>query len=70
MMSKHIVILKGSPRKRGNSSVLADQVRAGAEAAGAAVEIFYLHGMDIHPCDGCDFCRETGICAVEDDMHR
>jgi multimeric flavodoxin WrbA len=68
MMSKHIVILKGSPRERGNSSVLADQVGAGAEAAGAAVEIFYLHGMDIHPCDGCDFCRETGICAVEDDM--
>jgi multimeric flavodoxin WrbA len=68
MMRKQIVILKGSPRERGNSSVLANQARAGAEAAGASVETFYLHGMDIRPCDGCDFCRETGICAVEDDM--
>lgn len=67
-MRKQIVILKGSPRERGNSSVLANQARAGAEAAGASVETFYLHGMDIRPCDGCDFCRETGICAVEDDM--
>ena len=67
-MSKQIVVLKGSPRERGNSSVLADQVRAGAEAAGAKVESFYLHSMDIRPCDGCDFCRDTGICAVADDM--
>jgi multimeric flavodoxin WrbA len=68
MMRKQIVILKGSPRERGNSSVLANQARAGAEAAGASVETFYLHGMDIRPCDGCDFCRETGLCAIEDDM--
>jgi multimeric flavodoxin WrbA len=67
-MSKQIVILKGSPREQGNSSVLADQARAGAEAAGAVVESFYLHGMDIRPCDGCDFCRETGVCVVRDDM--
>jgi multimeric flavodoxin WrbA len=67
-MSKQIVILKGSPREQGNSSVLADQARAGAEAAGAAVESFYLHGMDIRPCDACDSCRETGTCVIEDDM--
>jgi multimeric flavodoxin WrbA len=70
MMGKYIVILKGSPRERGNSSVLADQAQAGAEAAGADVESFYLHGMDIRPCDGCDFCRGTGVCAVEDDMQK
>ncbi len=68
-MSKNIVILKGSPRVNGNSSVLADQVAAGARAAGAEVEVFYLHAMDIRPCDGCDTCRETdGICVIKDDM--
>ncbi len=67
-MSKKLLILKGSPRQRGNSSILADQAQAGATDAGALVESFFLHGMDIRPCDGCDFCRETGVCVVKDDM--
>ena len=67
-MSKQVVILKGSPREQGNSNVLADQVAAGAQESGAAVESFYLHGMDIRPCDGCDFCQETGVCVLKDDM--
>ena len=36
-MNKSIILLKGSPREGGNSSVLADQARAGAEAGGASV---------------------------------
>jgi multimeric flavodoxin WrbA len=68
LMSKNIVILKSSPREKGNSAVLADQVTAGAKELGAQVNSFYLHGMDIHPCDGCDECRETGACVIKDDM--
>jgi multimeric flavodoxin WrbA len=67
-MDKHVLILKGSPRQEGNSSVLADQVRSGAESAGAVVETVYLHGLNIQPCDGCYFCQDTGVCAIEDDM--
>jgi multimeric flavodoxin WrbA len=65
-----LIIVKGSPRENGNSAILAAQVAAAAEAAGAAVESFYLHGMDIQPCDACDFCQgaaEIG-CVIEDDM--
>jgi multimeric flavodoxin WrbA len=67
-MGVRIVILKGSPRKRGNSSVLADQVAAGAAAAGAEVDSFYLHGLNIRPCKGCDGCVKTGVCVIKDDM--
>jgi multimeric flavodoxin WrbA len=68
-MSKNVLILKGSPRERGNSATLADQAAAGAKAAGARVEAFYLHGMDIRPCDACDLCVEKqGGCVIEDDM--
>jgi multimeric flavodoxin WrbA len=67
-MEKTVVILKGSPRKNGNSSTLAEQAAAGAREAGAQVESFNLHEMDIRPCDGCDFCVETGMCVVKDDM--
>ncbi len=68
-MSKKILILKGSPRERGNSAALAAQVEAGARECGAQVERVYLHGLEIRPCDGCDLCIETGQwCAIEDDM--
>ncbi len=68
-MQKKIVILKGSPRVNGNSATLADQVAAGVRKAGAQVETFMLHNMDISPCDGCDTCLETGgVCVIKDDM--
>jgi multimeric flavodoxin WrbA len=68
-MSKSILILKGSPRKKGNSAVLADQVLSGAEKAGAEVESVYLSGLNINPCDACDACQSgNGGCIVQDDM--
>ena len=68
-MSKSILILKGSPRKNGNSAVLADQVFAGAKKSGAEVESVYLSGLNINPCDACDVCQGgNGGCIVEDDM--
>jgi len=69
-VTSKIVIVKGSPREKGNSATLAAQVAAGAEAAGAQVESFYLHGMDIQACDACDMCQSVADldCIVEDDM--
>ena len=65
-----VLVVKGSPRERGNSAALADQVAAGARATGAHVESVYLHAMDIQPCDGCDFCQGAADmgCAIDDDM--
>ena len=67
-MSKFVLVLKGSPRENGNSNMLAEQVVVGAKEAGAEVESFMLHHMDIRPCDACDVCQETGVCIVKDDM--
>ncbi|MGE5253984.1 MAG: flavodoxin family protein [Planctomycetaceae bacterium] len=70
MKPKEILIFMGSPRRKGNSSILAAQVAAGAEAAGAEVESFFLHGMNIHPCDACEACRDKTEtdCILDDDM--
>lgn len=70
MATTKIVIVKGSPRRAGNSAVLADQVEAGARAVGAQVESYHLHGMDIRACDACDACHTEPYrgCIVEDDM--
>jgi multimeric flavodoxin WrbA len=68
-MTKQILILKGSPRERGNSATLAERAAEGARDAGAQVESIYLHGLDIRPCDACDLCLEPGSgCVIEDDM--
>ncbi len=67
-MAKRILVFKGSPRENGNSSCLADRAADGARAAGAEVETFSLHRMDIRPCDGCDTCHQTGVCVLKDDM--
>ena len=69
---KNVMIVIGSPRKRGNSSILAKQVASGAEDAGAKVELFFLHGMNIKPCSACEGCRKkraTG-CVIRDDMQK
>lgn len=68
-MPTKIMIVNGSPRKRGNSSTLAGQVAAGAKSVGAQTESFYLHGLDIRPCNACDSCRKKkGVCIIKDDM--
>ena len=66
-MTKNMLILKGSPREKGNSAVLADRAAVGAREAGAQVESIYLHGLDIRACDACELCSD-GACVIEDDM--
>ncbi len=68
-MPNKLLVLKGSPREKGNSSTLADQAAAAASAAGWEVECISLQSLDIRPCDGCDLCAETDqYCAIDDDM--
>ena len=69
-MGREVMIAVGSPRKRGNSSTLAAQVARGANTAGAKVETFYLHGMNIKPCTACGGCRKKihVDCVIKDDM--
>ena len=72
MEKKKVMIVVGSPRKKGNSSTLAKQVAAGAKAGGAGVETFYLHEMNIKPCNACDACRKKAgtDCVLKDDMQK
>jgi len=70
MKPRKIIIVEGSPRKKGNSTILARQVAAGAKSLGAEVETLYLQGMSICPCTACDICQESlhKDCIIEDDM--
>lgn len=65
---KKVLVIMGSPKRKGNSAILAQNVIAGAKNIGAEVESFYLHKMNIKPCDACDTCLKTGKCHINDDM--
>ena len=52
-MSKKIVVLNGSPRKEGNTSVLVEHFVKGAVEAGNEVSSFFLKEMNINTCLGC-----------------
>jgi multimeric flavodoxin WrbA len=69
-MSAKIIVVIGSPRRKGNSATLARQVASGATEAGAQVETFFLHALDIQPCTACDACRKKlkNDCVIKDDM--
>ena len=52
-MSKSILILNGSPRMKGNTSMLCDAFMEGAQSVGHTVRRFDVQKMDIHGCLGC-----------------
>ncbi len=57
-----------SPRRHGNSEILLEEALASAREAGAETELITLSGKDIHFCDGCDSCKKTRKCHIQDDM--
>ena len=67
-MSKHILILSGSPRKGGNSDLLCDEFAKGAQEAGHQVEKIRVQEQKIGPRLACYGCRGTGVCVQKDDM--
>ena len=65
-----ILVVQGSPRKKGNSIALANQIAKGAESVGAETESIYLHDKKISACHACYACQRpdsTG-CAIDDEM--
>ena len=57
-----------SPRQNGNTEIMERESLAGAEEAGAEVELVTIAGKTIAPCDGCLSCQKTGECHIKDDM--
>ena len=63
-----IVVLEGSPNRKGSSNLLADCFRQGAEEAGHTVEMTDTARANIHPCTGCIHCGYEGPCVQKDDV--
>ena len=64
----NILIINGSPRKGGNTELLAEAFAKGA-SANNHVEIVSVRDYIVNPCLGCNACfKSNGICAQKDDM--
>ena len=65
---KKVVIISSSPRKNGNSEILAFEAAKGAKDAGNEVEILLLRDKTINFCRGCLACQKLLKCVIKDDM--
>jgi multimeric flavodoxin WrbA len=64
----NVLVILGSPRKKGNSEILTHALLEGVRQAGGSTEIIRLCDLKISPCLSCGGCDKTGKCVVEDDM--
>lgn len=62
------LLINGSPRNFGSTSILIDKVHQGLIRSGYETTTFCLGDMDINYCKGCKHCYDTGECIINDDM--
>jgi len=65
-MAKKVLIVSASPRKGGNSELLAEEFARGAAETGAQVETIRLRDMELNFCRGCLACQTTCRCVISD----
>jgi multimeric flavodoxin WrbA len=64
-----IICLLGSPRKRANSSMIAERFCTTAQKLGAEVQTFTLNDLHFRGCQGCMACKtRLDRCVLEDDL--
>ena len=70
MAEKKILVILGSPRKNGNSAILARRIADGARDNGAKVKEIFLQNLKISGCKGCGVCQKkmNSTCVIKDDM--
>ena len=65
-----IIGIVGSQRKKGNTSTLVQQALKPFKEQGAETELIFLGDYEIKSCNGCEGCKKTFKCVIEDDMQK
>lgn len=64
-----IVSLLGSPRPKGNSTILANHFCEAAAKLGATIEVFALNKLKYRGCQACMTCKtKLDKCVLKDDL--
>jgi multimeric flavodoxin WrbA len=67
-MMSSILAIYGSPRRKGNTSLLLKQAVQGAKEQGAEVEEVVLRDLKMAPCLEIYGCKKDGRCVIKDDF--
>jgi protein-tyrosine-phosphatase len=62
--------LQGSPRTKGNTSILLSTFLTEAERLGAHTKHLDVARKSISPCQECGTCEKEGFCPIDDDMQQ
>lgn len=61
-----VLMINGSPRVNGNTSIALDEMRKVFEKEGVDVEIVRVGNQAVRGCVACDRCAEIGKCVFDD----
>ena len=64
-----VLIINGSPRIKGNSSILLDEMVKIFKEENVEVDYYQIGGKDIRGCMACNYCYEHGECVFKDDVN-
>jgi multimeric flavodoxin WrbA len=65
-----ILGIVGSKRKKGNTSILVQEALKAAKREGMETELIFLGDYVIRDCVGCEGCKDTYKCVLNDDMQK
>ena len=68
-MNKKVYIVSSTPRRGGNSQILADEFARGAKEAGHTVVSVNIRDLNLQFCIGCLYCQSHNKCALNDSMN-
>lgn len=63
-----IILLNGSPRKHGATSIILQYIAEQLERQGLKTSIVHVSDLNLRYCIGCCKCYETGKCIYTDDV--
>lgn len=61
-----VLIINGSPREGGNTSIALEEMVKVFEADGIETEVVRIGSMDVRGCIACGTCAEKGKCVFDD----
>lgn len=61
-----VLIINGSPKSNGNTSIAVAEMDKVFKAEGIETEIIHIGNMEIRGCIGCGSCKKNGKCVFDD----